>query len=110
VIEIISFVVILTSTNYLDVVINFMALAVIAEFDDKFYNSLGNDCLKNLIEKPDFDDLYRITRTSSKNCSENDILDDETCEDPSLARKVDYLQLGPSFLLMRMIYKCFRVI
>ena len=109
-IEIINFIVILTSTTYLDVVMNFMALAVIAEFDDKFFDALGNDELKGMIDDPNFDDLYKITRTCSRNCSNNNILDDDTCDDPSLLVKINFRQMGPGFMLMRLIYKSFRVI
>ena len=42
-VECVNFVAILTSTNILDVVMNFMALAVISDFDDFFYGALGND-------------------------------------------------------------------
>lgn len=41
VIEIVNFFVILTSQSYLEVVMNFMALAIISEFDNAFYISLG---------------------------------------------------------------------
>lgn len=77
-IEIVNFIVILTSTNYLDVVMNFMALAVIAEFDDKFFDALGDDDIKGMIDDPNYDDLYKITRTSSRNCSRNNQIDDDT--------------------------------
>ena len=43
VVEIVNFIVILTSQSYLDIVMNFMALAVIAEFDDAFYSALGSE-------------------------------------------------------------------
>jgi len=89
---------------------NFMALAVIAEFDDKFFDALGNDELKNMIDDPNFDDLYKITRTCSKNCSNNDVLEDDTCDDTSLLVKINFRQMGPGFMLMRLIYKSFRVI
>lgn len=44
---------------------NFMALAVIAEFDDAFYSALGSEQNKQIVEDPAFEDLYKITRTSS---------------------------------------------
>jgi hypothetical protein len=65
VVEIVNFIVILTSQSYLDIVMNFMALAVIAEFDDAFYSALGSEKNKKIIEDPAFEDLYKITRTSS---------------------------------------------
>jgi hypothetical protein len=44
---------------------NFMALAVISEFDDAFYTALGEDSFKDIITNEAYDDLYRITRTSA---------------------------------------------
>lgn len=44
---------------------NFMALAIIAEFDDAFYSALGNEQNKKILEEAAFEDLYKITRTSS---------------------------------------------
>lgn len=51
--------------TYLDVVFNFMALAVISEFDDAFYAALGDDPFKDFITNPAYDDLFTTTRTTS---------------------------------------------
>lgn len=45
-IEIVNLLVLLSSTTYLDVVMNFVQLAIIAEFDNRFYTAIGNDKLK----------------------------------------------------------------
>jgi hypothetical protein len=90
VIEIISFVVILTSPTYLDVVMNFVALAVIAEFDDKFFDALGDDELKRMINDANYDDLYKITGTSSKNCSDKNKMKDDTWVTEERTMKVNY--------------------
>lgn len=68
VIEFVNLIVILTAKTYLDVVMNFMALAVIAEFDDAFFTALGtNDELMKLINEPEsFEDLYTIQITTSR--------------------------------------------
>ena len=39
--QFVNFITILTGTTILEVVMNFMALAIIADFDDFFYNALG---------------------------------------------------------------------
>jgi uncharacterized membrane protein len=89
---------------------NFMALAVIAEFDDKFFDAIGNDELKAIIDDANYDDLYKITRTCSINCSITELLDDDTCGNKDLTAKVNYRQIGSGFMLMRLIYKSFRVL
>ena len=69
VIEIVNFIVILTSLSYLETVMNFMALAVIAVFAEAFFSSLGAEDLKKIVGQPEYDDLYMIKRTSSKKAS-----------------------------------------
>lgn len=129
VIELVNFIVILTSATYLDVVMNFMALAVIAEFDDKFFDALGNDVIKDVIENPAYEDLYKITRTSSRNCSEANVLEDDTAisyldeagqlknltmssanNETALCMRVSFLELGLTGVFMRAIFKVMRVI
>ena len=67
-IEVVNFFVILTSSTFLEVVMNFMALAIISDFDNAFYDSLGDDENKILVEDPSFEHLYEITRTTSRFC------------------------------------------
>lgn len=68
-IEIVNFIVILTSISILDTVMNFIALVVIAEFDNAFFSSLGTEDLKQIVGQPEYDDLYQWTRTTSLNAS-----------------------------------------
>ena len=50
-VEGVNFLVILSSgSTVLNTVMNFMALATIAEFDDFFYKALGEDEIKNLLD------------------------------------------------------------
>lgn len=129
-IELVNLTVILSASTYLEVVMNFMALAIIAEFDDKFYDALGEDELKDLIENPAFDHLYTVTRTSSRDCSEANKLEDDIYNlvygqsdqlndpvkgadngtGPGLTMKVSYLELGWIGVFLRAIYKVMRVV
>ena len=79
-IEFVNFIVILTSNTYLNVVMNFMALAIIAVFDDAFFSDLTNEKLREIIDNPDFENLYMITRTTSQNVSKSggNVLRDDT--------------------------------
>jgi hypothetical protein len=65
-IEFVNFLAILTSFTVLDVVMNFLALVVISEFDDFFYCSLRDEPLKELLIDPCFSELLMIERTSSR--------------------------------------------
>jgi hypothetical protein len=42
VVELVNFVVIMSSTTYIEVVMNFMALYIVSEFDEAFYAAIGN--------------------------------------------------------------------
>ena len=61
---------------------NFMALAVISEFDDAFYSALGDDPMTDIITNAAYDDLYKITRTSTRKISKynhpEDFIEDDT--------------------------------
>jgi hypothetical protein len=59
---------------------NFMALAIIAEFDDFFYAGLGNDPNKDVLTNPAYEDLFKISRTTSRN-SRNQIPENEMIDD-----------------------------
>lgn len=81
-VEIVNFFAIMKSTTIADVVMNFMALAVVSEFDDAFYSALGDDPMKDMITEAAFDDLFTVkTTTSSEANFEHDDhrLDDDTC-------------------------------
>jgi len=50
-IEIASIGVICAAVDTIDIVFNFIALAILAEFDDFVYSSMKNESFKELIEK-----------------------------------------------------------
>jgi hypothetical protein len=114
-IETVNFIMILTTPTYLDVVMNFMALQIISEFDDKFYSALGPSPTKEIVENPEnYEDLYKITRTSSPFASLTE--DNKNEDDTVLAsmKKNDYFGVsfvgrGPARMLLRVVYKLYRV-
>ena len=53
-IELVNFLAILSSYAVIDVVMNFLALVVISDFDDFFYAALRNEENKDLISDPAF--------------------------------------------------------
>lgn len=82
VVESVNFLVILSSFQISDVVTDFMALAVISEFDDAFYSALGDDLNKEVIDESETAEfMFLVTRTTSKMArmeNEEHRLDDET--------------------------------
>lgn len=79
-VEAVNITIILTSLNPVDIVYNFIALAIIAEFDDFVYASLRNESMKKLIEKEVTERVLIIKHTTSKKCKVeelSDVLDEE---------------------------------
>jgi hypothetical protein len=67
VVELVNVLAIMTSTQVLDVVMNFLALVVISEFDDFFYAALGNkEEAKAFLTDPCYGELLMIERTTSR--------------------------------------------
>lgn len=100
-VEVVNMEIILISTDPVNIVYNFIALAIIAEFDDFVYSSLKNESMKKLIEKEVTEKVLIIRHTTSKKCTDTElteILDDDgnarplrVCwESRSLSNKVCY--------------------
>lgn len=75
-VEIVNFVLIVGSINVENVVLNFVALEIIADFDDIFYESLKSDIIKQFME--DEEEYNRrfllIERTTSRRASDETLL------------------------------------
>lgn len=72
-VEFVNIEIILTSLNPVDIVYNFIALAIIAEFDDFVYSSLRNESMKKLIEKEITEKVLVIRHTTSKKCKDDEL-------------------------------------
>ena len=68
VIECCNICIILSSQKPLDIIANFIVLAILADFDTMIYNSTGNQYLKKLFYEEIRDDLLIVQHTTSKNC------------------------------------------
>jgi len=67
--------IILTSLNPTDIVFNFIAIAIIAEFDNYVYSSMRNEYFKKLIENSIAEKVLIIHHTTSKRCGADDFSD-----------------------------------
>ena len=68
IVEIANIFVICAANDTISVVFNFIALAIIAEFDRYFYMSIKNEPLKLLLERECTEKLLIIQHTTSKKC------------------------------------------
>jgi hypothetical protein len=60
------------ANDTISIVFNFIALAIIAEFDNYVFGSMKNESFKELTEKKFTQYALVVTHTSSKKCGEED--------------------------------------
>ena len=89
-VEIVNIISILSYKDTLNVVIAFLALAIVAQFDNFFYDSLGANKDKELLETEIYKSTVLIQRTTSKNARGK--IDGNKLQDANL----DYLR-DPQF-------------
>ena len=82
-----NIIVILAAPDVIEVVLNFIAIAVIADFDDFVFSVIKNDNdRKNLLENDEVGDyMLEIYHTTSKNCL---VANGEKLEVPSINNRV----------------------
>ena len=74
-VELVNICVILTSFDPIDIVFNFIALAIIAEFDNYVFESLRNESMKKLLDDTVNNRILVIRHTTSKRCREDELSD-----------------------------------
>ncbi len=72
-VEFVNIEIILTSIVPTDIVYNFIALAIIAEFDDFVFESLRSESMKLLIEAEVTEKIFVFRHTTSKKCKEHEL-------------------------------------
>ena len=72
-VEVANIEIILTSITPTDIVYNFIALAIIDEFDDFVYQSLRSESMKKLIEAEVTEEVLIVRHTSSKKCKDDEL-------------------------------------
>jgi len=72
-VETVNIALICQGNDPLEVVLNFIALAVIAEFDNFLFNSLRNESMKHLTETGVCSKILIIRHTTSKRCKEGEL-------------------------------------
>lgn len=74
-VEICNLMIILAQTTPIDIVINFIVVAIIAEFDEFVYASLRNEHCKLLVEKKIAERVLVIHHTTSGRCGVDELSD-----------------------------------
>lgn len=111
-IELTNLLIILSSTNEFDVVMNFMALKVIAEFPGLFMVGVEKNLINEIVSSEKYSYLYRITRTTStitRSTAEHlDLVNEDHPFVSQQTLRVDFQSKWPK-KVMRSIYKVLRL-
>lgn len=73
--ELCNICIIITSLYPVSIVLNFIAIAIIAEFDNYVYGSMRNEYCKKLIEKNIAEKVLIVHHTTSKRCADDELSD-----------------------------------
>lgn len=90
-VEFCSLLVILQSSNAQDTVMNFIALAIIASFDDYVYNSSSNEILKELLTDDISSELCVVAHTTSKRAKDWEMSKEEDEEGNPRPLKINFV-------------------
>jgi len=69
-IEVANIGVLLMTTDAISMISNFVAIVIVAEFDNFVYQSMKDEPFKKLVTTQFTEEVFRIRHTSSKKCSE----------------------------------------
>ena len=64
--------IILTSIYPVEIVLNFISVAIVAEFDSYVYDSMRNEGCKTLLEEKVNEHVFKFRHTTSKRCEQNE--------------------------------------
>lgn len=67
-VEILNIIAILEANNVFDIVLNFIALAILSEFDDFVYGAIRNEKFKELLDPANQAKVMEISYTTSSLC------------------------------------------
>jgi hypothetical protein len=90
-VEVASLGVICAGSDVISIIFNFIALAILAEFDNYVYSSLKNESFKELIEKEFVVKATVVKHTTSKKCDPTEMSDEIDTETGELRPlKIDF--------------------
>ena len=72
IVEIGNLAIILTSIYPVAIVLNFISVAIVAEFDSYVFNSMRNEASKTLLEEKVNEHVFKIRHTTSKRCEKDE--------------------------------------
>ena len=101
--------IIISSIYPVAIVLNFIAIAIIAEFDNYVYSSMRNEFCKKLITKNIAEKILVIHHTTSKRCGVNELSDVKDENGKYRKMKIIFQDRNCSGKCAYLVYKVCRV-
>ena len=84
---------------------NFVAIEIVANFDEFVYSSMSEEPFKLLLEERFTTDAFRVSHTTSKKCREDEMSDVKMLNSEEYRPlKVRWIDRTPKFNFFRVIY------
>ena len=107
-VEICNIAIILAQTNPIDIVLNFIAIAIIAQFDEFIYAALRNEMCKLMVEAGIADEALKIHHTTSGKCGLNELSDVQDEHGNFRKLRIQFKDRGCANKMLWVIYKILR--
>lgn len=92
------------------IVLNFIAIAVISEFDNYVYASMRNECMKKIIEEREInEEIFVKHHTTSKRCGLEELSDQKDEKGNFRPLKVTFGSRGCGNKMLYIVYKLYRI-
>jgi len=107
-IELASILVVCAAVDTIDIIFNFIALSILASFDNFVYESLKNESFKELISRPFTQETLKIKHTTSKKCQIHEVSDEIDEKGNARPLRVSFRLRTKGMKILFVIYKMIR--
>ena len=107
--EIVNIGIILTAEDPFNIVMNFVSITIVAQFDNFVYDSMRNEVCKKLIEFKLAEKVLIIHHTTSKRCGWDELADNYDEEGNRRKLRINFIERGCGNKFGYCIYKVFRI-
>jgi hypothetical protein len=97
------------AADTINIVFNFIALAIIAEFDNYVFYSLKNESMTLLIDEQFTKLCLVVKHTSSKKCGNNDLTDEKDADGNFRPIKIEFKARSWDNIVLFLAYKLIRI-
>jgi hypothetical protein len=108
-IEVANLIVLCACNDAVNIIFNFTAIAIIAEFDNFVFESMKNESFKELLEEKFVDKVFRVKHTTSKKCGKGELSDVKDENGGFRPLRINFAEREPLNKALFAVYKFMRV-